>query len=103
MARAFIARALGAGPCQEAKPKSEGWQLSTAHALQGRPADLVRARLAEARIPEATLIRLLKDRCAIPAGTPGLQRIFSEAPRDPARELGGGRRPTELNPLTLLP
>jgi hypothetical protein len=40
-----------------------------------RPIELLRQKLSQAEIPEATLIRWLKDRGAIPAGTPGLQCV----------------------------
>ena len=40
-----------------------------------RPIDLLRDRLAQAGISESALIRWLKGRGAIAAGTPGLQCI----------------------------
>jgi hypothetical protein len=40
-----------------------------------RPIDLLRQKLSQAEILESTLIRWLKDRAAIPAGTPGLQCV----------------------------
>jgi hypothetical protein len=75
MARAFIARALGGGPRQEAKPKSGSGKMTMSPASKIRPLELVRAKLAEAEIPEARLIRWLKDRGAISAGTRGLQCV----------------------------